>query len=483
MFTSQQLKQVVQSYLDRPISFAELLQVRNAITQFYLDQGYITSGAYIPPQTIENGVVTVQIVEGSLEEIKVAVEGKLNPNYVRDRLNLGAGQPLNVDRLLEALQLLQLNPIIDRISAELSSGVSAGTSILDVKVAVADTFTPQIILDNGRNPQVGSFRRGIQLEELNLFGYGDKARFWYLNTDGTNDIDVAYSIPVNARNGEVSLEYRYVAAELIEEPFEQLDIDSDYQKYSLSYRQPVYQTPTQEFVLGLSFDHQTSQSRLGDFGGFPFRGTDNEGRTKISSLRFAQEWTQRSEKQVLATRSEFSLGVDLFDTTTTFDEAVNSDAPTSDYFLWRGQLQWVRLLAPDTLLVMGGNIQLADRPVVSLEQFGLGGLGSIIGYRQNYLLTDNGVFGAAELRVPIYSQGEHLLQIIPFVNVGRGWNSDNSVVADNQTLASAGLGLQWQYSDRVSARIDWGIPIVPVQKEGTTLQDNGLIFSVIIQPF
>lgn len=483
VFTNEELNQVVKEYLNRPLSFAELLQARTAITHFYVERGYATSGAYIPPQTIEDGIITISIVEGRLDEINVSVDGKLTPNYVRDRLALATDQPLNVNRLLEALQLLQLNPIIGRISAELSAGTRPGTSILDVGVKVADTFTPEIILDNGRNPQVGSFRRGFQLEDKNLFGYGDTARLWYLNTDGTNDVDVAYTIPVNARNGEVRLEYRYVSAEVVEEPFDALDLNSDYQKYLLSYRQPVYQTPNQEFTLGVTFDHQTSQSRLGDFGGFPTRGTDDQGRTKISSLRFFQEWTGRDEEQVISARSEFSFGVDWFGTTTTFNEGIDSNVPGSDYFLWRGQAQWVRLLAPNTLFVMRGDIQLADRPLVALEQFGIGGAGSVTGYRQNYLLTDSGVFWTAEFNLPVYSDGEHLVQIIPFANVGSGWNAGGTPNPDPQTLASIGLGLQWQYNDYVSTRINWGIPLVDIRKEGTTLQDNGITFSVIIRPF
>jgi hemolysin activation/secretion protein len=483
VFSNEELNQVVKEYLNRPLSFAELLQARTAITQFYLERGYATSGAYIPPQTIEEGIVTIRIVEGSLEEINVTVEGKLTPDYVRDRLAIASDQPLNVNRLLEALQLLQLNPIIGRISAELSAGIRPGTSILDVAVTVADTFTPEIILDNGRNPQVGSFRRGFQLEDKNLFGYGDTGRLWYLNTDGTNDVDVAYNIPVNPENGEVRLEYRYVSGEVVEEPFDVLDLTSDYQKYLVSYRQPVYQTPNQEFTLGLTFDHQTSQNLLADFGGFPSRGTDNEGRTKISSLRFFQEWTERNEEQVIAARSEFSVGVDWFGTTTTFDEEINPTAPGSDYFVWRGQVQWLRVLAPNTLFVMRGDIQLADRPLVALEQFGIGGLGSVTGYRQNYLLTDSGVFWTAEVNLPIYSEEEHLVQIIPFASVGNGWNVGGSLNPDPQTLASLGLGLQWRYSDRVTARINWGIPLVPIRKVGTTLQDNGITFSLIFQPF
>ena len=49
-FSNQQLAEVTQSFLNRPITLAELLQARSAITNLYISEGYITSGAFIPPR-------------------------------------------------------------------------------------------------------------------------------------------------------------------------------------------------------------------------------------------------------------------------------------------------------------------------------------------------------------------------------------------------------------------------------------------------
>jgi hemolysin activation/secretion protein len=203
-------------------------------------------------------------------------------------------------------------------------------------------------------------------------------------------------------------------------------------------------------------------------------------------LRLFQEWTQRSEREVFAARSEFNFGLDIFDSTDSFDEAINSQAPQTRYFAWRGQAQWVRLLAPDTLLVARTDFQLSDSPLVSLEQFALGGLGSVEGYRQNQVLTDNGIFAGLEVRLPIVrgSQlGGTLVQLIPFVNFGTGWNNAGLANPDPQTLMSVGLGLQWQQGDFFSARIDWGIPLIDDNSDGNTWQESGIHFSVIFKPF
>jgi len=115
VFSPEQLAKVLAPFTNRPISFAELFSARSAITQLYFDNGYITSGAYIPPQTLQGKVVTITVLEGGLENIQVTGIKYLNPNYVRRRIEIATKAPLNRNRLLQALQLLQLNPLISNI--------------------------------------------------------------------------------------------------------------------------------------------------------------------------------------------------------------------------------------------------------------------------------------------------------------------------------------------------------------------------------
>ncbi|MDJ0597399.1 MAG: ShlB/FhaC/HecB family hemolysin secretion/activation protein [Crocosphaera sp.] len=484
-FNTEELSKVVQSFVDRPLTFVELLEARSAITHYYVDRGYITSGAYIPPQTIENDIIRIKIIEGQLEDIQVTVEGRLNPNYVRDRLALGGQTPLNIPRLVESLQLLQLNPVIDSISAELTPSPRPGNNILVVKVVSARSFYPSLIFDNGRNPQVGEIRRGFNLEERNLLGFGDKAEFSYFNTDGSDDIEITYQVPVNVYNGTVEVGYRSLTGEIIEEPLEILDINSDYQKYFFRFRQPIIQTPSQEFTLGLDVDHQKSKTLYLDGLAFPSRGSDTNGRTHISTIRFSQEWVGRTATEVLSARSELNWGIEAFGTTIPFDFEVNPDTPYSNYFLWRGQAQWVKLLADDTLLVVRSDLQLADRPIVSLEQFSLGGLGNVKGYRQNSLLTDNGVFVGMELHFPVYRlpRDKFVVQLVPFLNYGQGWNSGNDPDPPINELASVGVGLQLQYGNFFNARIDWANPLgKDLLQGGNSLQNDGIFFTITISP-
>lgn len=468
-------------FVGRDVSFAELLQVKDAISKLYTDNGYVTTGALITPQAVEAGVIKIQVVEGSLAEIQIVGNRRLRSQYIRDRILLGAGKPLNVPHLMEKLQLLRLDPRIQNLSAELQMGVTPGTNILQVEVREADTFSLTTTLDNGRSPSVGSFRRGVDLQEANLLGLGDTLSVGYANTDGSNSINANYTLPINAHNGTISFGFSQGWNHVIEEPFSVLDIQSDSQSYELGYRQPLVQKPTQELAVGLSFSRQSSQTELGIDNIGPFRlspGADENGKTNISALRFFQEYTQRNNQQVFAARSQFSLGVDWFGAN------VNEDAPDSRFFAWRGQTQWVRQLAPETLFLVRGDFQLAADSLVPLEQFGLGGQVSVRGYRQDTLLTDNGMLLSAEFRLPVLRAAKMggLLQLTPFIDVGKGWNTKGENPSKS-TLIGTGLGLLWQQNNNFSARLDWGIPLISVEGDGRSLQEKGLYFSVRYSPF
>ncbi len=476
-FSSKELAAVTSPYTGHPITFGELLQARSAVTQLYVDKGYVTSGALISPQKLTSGVVTIEIVEGTLEDIKITGTERLHPGYVLSRINAASSGALNVPRLLQALRLLQLNPLIQSISAELSAGSQPGSSVLIVRVQEANSFNTAISLANDRSPSVGSFRRGVLFREGNLTGAGDALSFAYDNTDGSDAVDLSYTLPFNSHNGTFTISYSSTLSTVIESPFNRIDIEADASYFDITLRQPLVQTPSQEFALGLTASRRESYTTL---LGVPFPlspGSDNNGATRISAVRFFQEWTQRGAAQVISARSQFNLGVGAFNST------LNKKAPDSQFFSWRGQAQWVRLLAPDTLFLVRGDVQVSDRPLVPLEQIGIGGHDSVRGYRLDTILADNGAIFSTELRLPILRipQWQGILHFIPFFDVGTAWSSGGAE-PNPSTLAAAGMGLQLALGERFNARLDWGIPLNYTVPNPRTWQEKGLYFSVIVNP-
>ncbi|WP_228024985.1 ShlB/FhaC/HecB family hemolysin secretion/activation protein [cf. Phormidesmis sp. LEGE 11477] len=476
VFSAEDFSTLFEEYIGRPITFDELLQIRSAITQRYIDAGFLTSGAFIPPQTLEEGIVTVQVLEGVIEDIEIVGTRRLNPDYVRSRLGLAAQPPINAGKLLEGLQRLQIDPLIETVSADLQAGVQPGTSILRVDITEAESFGLSVKLDNGRSPNIGSFRRRINLLEGNMFGIGDRATLAYSNTNGSNSLDAGYSIPVSPHNTRITLEGGISESRVIDDTFEALDISSNAFYADIGVTHPLIETPTQELSLGLIFSYKENKTRLGidNIGPFPLSpGADEDGETRVSALRFSQNWAKRSQRQVLAARSQFNVGGSWLNATNNTD-----GSPDSQFFSWRGQGQWVRLLGEDALFLLRSDLQLAADSLLLSEQFGLGGQQTVRGYRQDILLRDNGGLLSAEARLPIARFSENsVVQITPFIDAGAAWNhSDNP--EGNNVLVGTGVGLLWQRDDNFSARLDWGLPLVDVDSTSDSLQDSGIYFSL-----
>lgn len=480
VFTPEELAQVLKPYTLRRLTFSELLAAQQAIDRLYIENGYITSGTFLPPQNLDDGIVTIEVIEGTISEINITGLDRLNPSYVRSRLKEAANAPINRDKLLNALQILQLDPLIANLSAELTAGTTIGSSILELNLQEADPFDLTLSYDNFRTPSVGTNRRQVNLTHRNFGGFGDRFSVGYLNTDGSNSLnDLTYTIPINARNSTLSFRLGYTDSKIIEDSFEQFDIESENTRYEFTYRQPLLQTPTQDLAFGLSFSRNDSSTTV---QGEPFqlsRGAETDGETHISALRFFQEYTTRNQSQVLALRSQFSLGVNLFDATIN-----DGDVPDSEFVAWRGQAQYLRLLSPRITLLLRSDFQASNRPLVPVEQFSLGGALSVRGYRQDILLGDNGLFSSAEIRATVarIPSLNTSIQLTPFLDFGKVWNSDDLAFNTN-TLVSTGIGLRIQTSDYFAARIDYGIPLVDLDSEGDSLQEDGVYFSIELKPF
>ena len=497
--TRQVLSKFIKNNLSKSFSLQELLQIAAEVAAFYAAKGYSTSGAIISiPEATRNqqrGIVNIKVIEGKLEEINVTGSRRLNRSYVKSRLGVNSDNALNVNRLQENLQLLSLNPLIKQVSAQLSAGSRPGLSVLNVEFKEAKSFNTTISLDNGRSPSVGSFQRQLFAREGNVTGLGDALSLGYSNTDGSNSLDASYTLPLNSQNGTLRFSFNTTDSNVIEPPFDDInedgrgsDIESQSSFYEISFRQPlsrrIKNRTFRELAVGVSTSLRDSSTSLLDQP-FPLSpGADVQGNTRVFALRFFQDWTQQNALEVIAFRSQFSAGLDAFDSTTNQRIPETGEfVPDSRFFAWQGQGQWVRVLAQDTLLLVRGNAQLSDKGLLSSEQFTIGGLGSVRGYRQNQLLADNGVFASAEVQLPILRTGNKsaptgILQIIPFFDIGTAWNNSGIENADTSTLVSLGMGLQWRNNNDFIARLDWGIPLTDVDSRDRTWQENGLLFSL-----
>ena len=466
----------VKPFLNKEIPLDEIYQIRAKITDLYVSKGYKTSGAFIPPQEIRDGVIKVVAVEGSLERIEIKGLDRLNEEYVRSRLERVATTPLSMNRLEEGLEKLQRDPLIEQVQAELFQGTKPQQSVLELNLVEAPPVTTELRFGNAYSPSVGEFGGTAIATHQNFWGWGDRLSAQFDRTEGLERYQVGYAVPFNALDGTIGVNYTNADGEIIERPFTALDIQSEYESVQLSLRQPIYSSVREEFALGLSAERIHTESMVQGVS-FPFTEGLEDGETTISALRFTQEWRKESQNQSLSAQSRISLGLDALGATDT-ERGIDSD-----FVAWQGQFQWVKAFNQERDLLVVSNLtaQLSPDTLLPIEQLTIGGLGSIRGYRQNQQIGDKGFVVSTEVRVPVFRGDWGSFQVVPFVDVGAVWNNDRDVIGEN-ALASTGLGFRLQLGNFVEAQFNYGIPLVEVEEIGDSLQNEGGQFLIQVYP-
>ncbi|MEN8128879.1 MAG: ShlB/FhaC/HecB family hemolysin secretion/activation protein [Pseudomonadota bacterium] len=476
---SKELEDRVKSYIGNSLSAADLKDIAGELTQLYVTQGYINSGVILPDQEIVDGVVTFIVIEGVLSQVEVRGVKNLKPKYLLDRVSIHPHVPLNLTILEERLQLLRTKPLIERVDGKLLPGKRLGESVLIVSVEESQPYRLEFTTDNHRSPSVGSIQGGIHAAHLNLTGMGDVLDFHYNLTEGADNYGLAYQIPVTPRDTIFGFSYSKSDALVIEEPFDNLDVESEVSTWRLALDYPIVRSLSRTLMATLRFDKRHSESFLLSQP-FSFDPAVQDGESDITVLRIGLEWQEKSMNQVIALRSVFSKGLHILG-------ASRSDNGADGRFLtWLGQFQWARLLGSNrNELIFRTDIQYAWDPLLPIEKFPVGGAFSVRGYRENQFVRDNGLVSSLELRFPlVYSNFRWpKAQFAVFGDYGRSWNKENND-PEPTPIMSAGAGLRFDLSPKTHGEVYYAHAFETIDSIGDTdtLQDNGIHFFISYRP-
>jgi hemolysin activation/secretion protein len=480
VFNKDDLREVGKAFLDRLVSSEDLENLRRAITQEYVNAGYINSGAILPDQQIVDGRVTFVIIEGELTEVEVQGVDRLSQSYVANRILLSAGPPLNVNDLQARLRIMLDDPLIHRIDAELLPGLRPGQSRLVVRIEEEPIANAVFFVDNSRVQSVGGQQVGTVLALKNPFGLGEILTISPSVAEGLFEIEGRIEVPVSDHDTRLLIRGQYTQSEVVEDPFDALDIESKANEIGIAVAQPIYRAPGQDLTFTLGFDRRETKTYL--LGGrFSFSEGVQNGKSVVSVFRGILEWVDRSQNQVIAVRSTTSLGVDVLGATDN-----SGSTPDGEFFAWLGQAQIVRRLEPtDIQIIARGEMQWTDDRLLPLEQYAVGGINTVRGYREDFNIGDKGWNLSVEGRLPILDldlpfvppeSADGRFDLRPFVDIGRAWNNKGP---KNDTLASIGLGFGWAITQTTDMEFYYGYQIEDVpDPEDEGLQDYGIHFSV-----
>jgi hemolysin activation/secretion protein len=491
IFSDAELKQFTNPYIGHEISMDELQKLKRKISNYYIKNGYVNSGAIIPDQKVENGIIKINIIEGKLSQIELGKLEGIKPSYITKRIinsTVSNKQILNIHKLQEQLKLLEQKPFIKRINAELSPGAELGQSILRANIEpTLHQYHLDFKFNNYRSPSIGSYQGEFLFTHENLTGWGDNFSLGFSKTQGLNFYNISYSIPINSNDTTLFIKANNSDVDIIEQPFKKLNIESKANSYTIGLYHPIFKTIAQEFALGLSLNKRHSESTI---LGIPYDFSLNKeipGGSDISVLAFSQDYIKRSQKQVLAMHSEFRVGLDILDAT------IRENSADGRFVSWVGQFQLIqRLKFLESQLLFKTNMQLSNDSLLSQEQFSIGGHASVRGYRENHLIRDNAITASLEWQIPITNKlkipkfsklpTDGVLNLTPFIDYGYGRDDKNTPKPTD--ISSIGLSLNWIINKNIQAEFYWAKALRNIKITGEdNLQDDGIGFQLSLRVF
>lgn len=469
-----ELDDIAAPFVGQPLDTADLETLRQRLTRQLIARGFINSGVLVGEPAVREGRVVLRVVAGRVREVRQQGLEGLHDGYLSERLVRPGDTALNVEVLRERFQLQLEDPLFERLNARLLPGEAPGDAILDIDVARARPYQLTAYASNHRPPSTGANGYGLSGWVRNLTGRGDYLEAGLsapVHATGGVRGSLGWRMPLNTRGTQFIAQFDRGQSSVVEEPLRVLDIESRIDSRELGVSQALIEETGQKLSVGVSrMRRENRTTLLGE--PFSFAAGERDGVTRIWSWRFWQEYTLRSDRQVLALRSTFQRARNNL---LRADELpVPVDVPAQRYGLWLGQAQYVRQVQEQgAQLAARLNVQHSGQRLAALDQIAIGGASTVRGYRENTLVRDTGVIFNIELDVPVVRRfGDGLnMSLVPFYDIGRGKN--RGAAAD--TISSAGLAthLRWQ---RLSAELAYGKRLAhpaALDAQRGTLQDRG----------
>ena len=452
LFSSQILHSLVADGEGKKLNLASLQEIAARITEYYRQQGYPLSRAYIPPQSISQGVVTIKVLEVKYGEVHLQNSSRVDNSLVNATLApLGNGEAIQSQTLDRALLLLSDLPEL-QVGATLKPGRNVGSSDLEVEALPRTTSYANLNLDNYGNRYIGRTRLTGTGYLLNPLRHGDTLTASAITTgEGMNYGRLGYDITLNGQGTRLggsysTLYYKLSGTASALDAHGTADITSLWVKHPLTRGKQFNLYGQVEFDAKQLRDHvDTSQTK-----------TDRKLANWVLSLN-----GDHRDGLLGGGVNVWSLGWTSGQVSFDNREAKSADAQTAKssggFAKVNGNFSRLQGLTAKDSFYLNLSFQWANENLDSGEKMSVGGPYNVRAYDIGAVSGDSGYLGTLEYHRDLGNMGGGNLQGVAFldsahVNVNRHpWTASSN----SATLSGAGLGANWNGPDlwRVSVYV------------------------------
>lgn len=445
--------------LPSELFLSDIYKLCHLIDQYYAEQGYFLARAYPPPQTIENGVLLIEVIEGKLGNVEVVGNQHYSESFISSYFTSLQDKPLQYDEFMRALMLLNDNTDL-MVGALFEKGKEFGYA--DVILRVNDAWPVHLYLNGnnyGRNLTT-NVRAGGRLDWGNAFVEGDTfsiAEVVGFPIEALYFTDVTYTIPLNRRG--TSLEAAYLFSKFKIEELTNFHLKGRSDIATLKVNQALTRRRNLSVDLFSYFDYKQIQNFVLNH------------RTSFDKLRvltvgaLLDHFTPMQGRDYLILRvaagiPDFLGGLDAVDSES------SRRGGGGRFYIFNLDYDRIQLLPNSCFFYFHGSGQLSPSKLTLPEQIYIGGVDTVRGFPLAVGLGDSGYYFNFEFRFPppflankcffnFNKQWKDVIQFDVFLDHGGVFLQSER----NTFLTGSGLGVRVNGPYTLALSIDVGFPL------------------------
>lgn len=450
LITPDTQKRLVAPYINQCLSLDRINQLVRAISEWYVQRGYITSRAFLTEQNLSHGTLNITVLEGKLEAIHLqgASARQLNMAFPTR-----AGRILNlrdIEQGMEQINRLRTTPV----QIEIIPSTQPGYSIVNLTSTPEFPLTLGLNMDNSGQRSTGIGQLSGSLVGNDLLGVADR---WFVSGGRSS----AFSDWRDAQNFQagVSVPYGYG---LLDYSYSWSNYHSRFNANSfdwysngdnisnrLSGSWVLFRNGQIKTGLQLGLNHYVSHNWLN-------QTLLQSSSRKLTSLQIGFNHTQKIAGGVATLNPMLSRGMPWFDAES--DKGKSDDFPKAEFRKWSVSSSYQRPVTQKMWWLSSFYAQWSPDRLYGSERLTIGGENSVRGYKEQYLSGDVGGYLRNELNYSLFTLPA-IGEVSTTLALDGGWlQSDKQDRYAAGTLWGSSLGLGTRNA-HVSTQLSLGIPV------------------------
>ena len=395
VLTTGKIEEAVYPFLGPDKTINDVENARLALEKTYQDAGYLTVSVLIPQQEVDGGVVQLTVSEGTVDKLRIKDSQYSSLSEIKTRVaEFNEGKVPHFPTAQK--QLSTVNRGANRqVTPVLRAGTSPGKVEVDLKVQDKLPLHGNIELNNRYPSSTTKTRLNGGLRYENLWqkdhSLGISFQVTPEDTDETKVISATYLIP--RLNGDYFAAYGVISKSDISVVGD-INVVGNGVIFGARYIKPLPLLDNFYHNLTFGIDYKDFDENVNLLGSDGFQSP-----IAYTSFLLGYDGAYRGSNF----QTQFNLGANFSTLGFGNDEKDfrrKRSFAEPNYSYLRADIKHLQKLPFDWALQAKLGGQATNDPLVSAEQFTIGGAESVRGYLESQALGDYGVFASLELRTP-----------------------------------------------------------------------------------